>query len=1147
MATRPFDSARIRELAKGVETILGNYERINSEQDYQAFAMGTRAWVKANLNRSYNSLMSYLREQVQYTAKDPDRQMAVYSKKAWPIFELESEISPHWSYEGWLRARRQWKQKMDAALAALPEVGAWLDKLHKDKKRNLKPQYREESEQNVSIDGFNMILHEYDEEDPAHRAFVDDLTNALNAYQRRAKRYLPVMLRRKLPMDVMFGSKSSSGNYGDGRITLHQVAMRSRDQIVYTVAHETGHYFGLDWMSHGARAFWIAAIKQDMKPIKLSELLAKWPPGKFFMTWMLEARESDPVLGMQLGAIFDGHVDMPKAFVDADDWTHEGLARYIAQYGDGELRMMRTPITPYANQNPDEAFAEAIALLVAYGPQAVHKQVRQWLDIVLPGEIKVARIESVRALKTLARYAATIDRSSIERWRKDLRVMTKIYKDLGVDEDSSKWDEARKLFQTFRNNFEEWVYKQLIPKEDRDRSPLEALISKLAWELRYQLDGSMLFPVIRPSNVPDWSRFRNERERNLKRYQAAANKAFKEIDLYLETKLDARVERRNPVEHFEISGIGVVVKNSGRDESYEKEVEAFLRNLKRRVDGIRAAGFGHAVRGLTVTVDFDVPKSEFETSAKYTPSTDTLLIYPLGLVREDGRHGTFSHECGHRFYFKALSPSARQRWEVVMTERGVQIGQTDIDRFVELVKSKIDPERPNALDVEQVIVPMAKDESESAKFRELAGIPVGPIMGGTFDEARYRTGLSGRLGEFAQIEEISDYANSSPIEAFAEVFRIWVDRGPNTVKPWTREFFRETCRHGGAKLAAYDQCKLAALKVAARHQAREVSLADVQALAIEVEVPLNLPADGQPFSWDDNDSLVDELCDDDPLLTPDLLPSVKGAARYHEKFAKYKEIKRVPKATGKGTTEVRVYSPRQIALRKSKKSKRLQKLSGNIDRMMKEIKQDLTSSDTKTARVALAISLINVTFERVGNETSAAGENSDTDKTPHLGVTGWAKKNITFKGGKATIKYRGKSSVDHVKVVEDPATVKALKKAYEGCKSDEDCVFHWADGKITAKEVNDRLKEFGDLTAKDLRGWHANRLMKEELARVRKGKLPTDKKEREKKLKEEWKAALETTAKEIQHEPGTLQGQYLVDAMREAYMKDGTVIDKLDE
>jgi len=57
--------------------------------------------------------------------------------------------------------------------------------------------------------------------------------------------------------------------------------------------------------------------------------------------------------------------------------------------------------------------------------------------------------------------------------------------------------------------------------------------------------------------------------------------------------------------------------------------------------------------------------------------------------------------------------------------------------------------------------------------------------------------------------------------------------------------------------------------------------------------------------------------------------------------------------------------------------------------------------------------------------------------------------------------------------------------------------------------VNAYLKPF-DVTAKDIRGLHANREMQDRLRAVRKkgGKLPTDKKEKEKVLKAEFKTAL---------------------------------------
>ncbi len=76
---------------------------------------------------------------------------------------------------------------------------------------------------------------------------------------------------------------------------------------------------------------------------------------------------------------------------------------------------------------------------------------------------------------------------------------------------------------------------------------------------------------------------------------------------------------------------------------------------------------------------------------------------------------------------------------------------------------------------------------------------------------------------------------------------------------------------------------------------------------------------------------------------------------------------------------------------------------------------------------------------------------------------------------------------------------------------------------------------------------HANVEMQDRLREVRKkgGKLPEDKKKREKQLKDEFKEALETTADAVGHEPATLKSQYLVPGLEDTFLKDGTVVDKL--
>jgi hypothetical protein len=271
-------------------------------------------------------------------------------------------------------------------------------------------------------------------------------------------------------------------------------------------------------------------------------------------------------------------------------------------------------------------------------------------------------------------------------------------------------------------------------------------------------------------------------------------------------------------------------------------------------------------------------------------------------------------------------------------------------------------------------------------------------------------------------------------------------------------------------------------------------------------------------------------------------PSLVKIVRWHKAgttrtAAKFKNKKQVDKADGSGKTTVYEYSEGQVQHRNREKAKRIEGLRKGIDKLRSQVSKDLTAKDEKTRVTALAIALIDETFERVGNPGSA--------KEGHYGVTGWLSKHVTFSGGKATLKYVGKSGVKQEKTVSNAKVVKALKAA---TKAGGDAICQGDDCTITASEVNAYLKPF-DVTAKDLRGFHANTEMQTRLKAVRSkgGKLPTDKKEREKKLKDEFKTALEETASAVGHEASTLKSQYLVPGLEDSYLKDGKVTDKLDK
>lgn len=252
--------------------------------------------------------------------------------------------------------------------------------------------------------------------------------------------------------------------------------------------------------------------------------------------------------------------------------------------------------------------------------------------------------------------------------------------------------------------------------------------------------------------------------------------------------------------------------------------------------------------------------------------------------------------------------------------------------------------------------------------------------------------------------------------------------------------------------------------------------------------------------------------------------------------ARFKEKKKVKNKDGEERT-VYIYSERQIALRNAEKARKVEKLKGSIDKLRSKVRKDLKSDDPEKKLTALAVALMDHTYERVGNAGSA-------EERGHFGVTGWQKGHLSFGKGGVTISYTGKSGVKHKKQVTDAAIKRALRDAYEAVEGDDACLFEWDGGKVSAEKVNAYLEPFG-VTAKDIRGYHANDQMLEKLREARKkgGELPTDKKERQKLLKAEFKAALEATAEAVGHEASTLRNQYLVPSMEERYTKSGEVIE----
>lgn len=227
-----------------------------------------------------------------------------------------------------------------------------------------------------------------------------------------------------------------------------------------------------------------------------------------------------------------------------------------------------------------------------------------------------------------------------------------------------------------------------------------------------------------------------------------------------------------------------------------------------------------------------------------------------------------------------------------------------------------------------------------------------------------------------------------------------------------------------------------------------------------------------------------------------------------------------------------IYSEKYIAKRQADKEKKLRAFSKSLVSLRKKVKKDMNSKDDKLEILALAVGLIDDIYLRVGNNESAS-------ELEHYGLTTLLKKHITFSGGKAHIKYVGKAGVDQDKIVTDKRKVVLLKRICSN-KKPNDRLFGGDAYNVRAIHINDYLKPF-NISAKDIRGFHANNEMLKELSKVRKGKLPKDEKEKTKKLKEEFTKALEVTAKKVGHQPNTLKNQYLIPSIEPDYLKNGKI------
>ena len=240
---------------------------------------------------------------------------------------------------------------------------------------------------------------------------------------------------------------------------------------------------------------------------------------------------------------------------------------------------------------------------------------------------------------------------------------------------------------------------------------------------------------------------------------------------------------------------------------------------------------------------------------------------------------------------------------------------------------------------------------------------------------------------------------------------------------------------------------------------------------------------------------------------------------------KEKVLVGIPKKFAKGG-EV---DEKVIKERWAKKKDSLMNMADNIRSLRTNLRKDLKGDDDKDRLTALAISIMDKTAERVGNDES--------ESNGHLGITGLSKRNVKVEGNTITLKYIGKSGVKHEKQFSDEGIATALKDAIANSQSKY--VFQTSDGfRIKNDRINRYLNEY-DISAKDLRGYSANQWIVSKLREVKDKEILGDEAKRKKKFNE----IVKSVAEKVGHGAPTLKKHYMLPSLEREWVNNGKIVD----
>lgn len=391
----------------------------------------------------------------------------------------------------------------------------------------------------------------------------------------------------------------------------------------------------------------------------------------------------------------------------------------------------------------------------------------------------------------------------LEEFKSGLRRLNKIYRDVNPEridtgnrweikyseESYKRFNEAKKIFLTFANNFEHWVFKELIDMNlakssgvgQGDKEPdTQWWVRSSAWTAFIGLSGGSAFPETGEFNTPDFHRFIKEKDTNVRRWNENFKHAFRAIKAYIEERRKADVVPKQD-EILSVKGVRVIIPASGRTPFSEKYIKNYIQNeIPFVIDLLNKKGFKTLTRHLEIEFNFD--KNSLLGGEFHHTDKGKVMIYTLGMSQGQISKHVLLHELAHRFYYNNLKKSVRDLWDDVILKHRFVVTKSHIKTILDMADEKGNLPK----NIERYINSLSDPREYLATY-----FIVNEIHGERIDSKEKLEKYLNRLeGINTYKEYISDYAGKNAAEAFAEALSLYLLEGPRRLQPFTRKFLK---------------------------------------------------------------------------------------------------------------------------------------------------------------------------------------------------------------------------------------------------------------------------------------------------------------------------------------------------------------------